>query len=214
MINLPTKLPMVDLEDLGLLPEPLPNRAAKGNGQRREGRAPPAVTEDQREFERLMGLRAIRPRSVGQVEELVRCPAPDHDDRHGSCSVNWPAAVFNCHACGAHGGIGGLRRLLDEERRVRHALTRQSTQTPLPPTEAPSEDEPKRRRLTKVRRYNESERLTIERERARLIRGMNRSVTVPSANTSATSVTGRYRRSLAAFHSARSASDPAYWLTS
>jgi len=76
---------------------------------------PPATPEDREEFRRLMALRDVRPRTANEIEELVRCPAPLHEDRHASCSVNWVAAVFNCHACGAGGGIGTLKRLLGED---------------------------------------------------------------------------------------------------
>src|SRR6266568_5139507 len=90
----------VDLEALGLLPE---QPVHSTNGHRRTGKAPPASPEDRREFERLMSLARVQPRRGG--DELLRCPSPDHVDEDPSCSVNWPAAVFNCHACGAHGGI-------------------------------------------------------------------------------------------------------------
>src|SRR5438552_18636663 len=105
-----------DLEALGLLPEPLPKNAENGHRQPRPGKAPPAPPEDREEFRRLMALRDVRPRTANQIEELVRCPSPNHEDRHASCSVNWLAAVFNCHACGAGGGIGTLRRLRGEDR--------------------------------------------------------------------------------------------------
>src|SRR5438132_1854438 len=104
----------IDLDALGLLPEPLPKNAVIGKSPR-AGKAPPATPEDREEFRRLMALRDVRPRTANQIEELVRCPSPDHEDRHASCSVNWLAAVFNCHACGARGGIGTLRRLLGED---------------------------------------------------------------------------------------------------
>ncbi len=44
-----------------------------------------------------------------QREAPVRCFAdPDahaHEDRHPSCSVNVHSGAFNCHGCGAHGGV-------------------------------------------------------------------------------------------------------------
>jgi hypothetical protein len=106
----------VDLEALGLIPVPKAGDGAT-NGRLRNGRLQAASPEDQREFERLMGLAGVQPRRGG--EELARCPSPDHEDRHPSCAVNWQAAVFHCHSCSARGGIGALRRLLGEETPVR-----------------------------------------------------------------------------------------------
>src|SRR5438093_11905114 len=105
---------LINLEALGLLPQPEhpANRRDRGNG-----RATPAAPEDQHEFERLMARAGVVPRRGG--EELIRCPSPDHEDRRPSCSVNWLAAVFHCHSCGVGGGMGVLRRLTGQQEKIR-----------------------------------------------------------------------------------------------
>ena len=39
---------------------------------------------------------------------LIRCPDPDHEDTHPSCSLRVADAVWNCHSCGASGGPEAL----------------------------------------------------------------------------------------------------------
>src|SRR5438105_13713171 len=90
----------IDLDALGLLPEPLPNNAVIGKSPR-AGKAPPATPEDREEFRRLMALRDVRPRTANQIEELGRCTSPEQEDRHASCSAHWLTAVCNCPACAA-----------------------------------------------------------------------------------------------------------------
>jgi hypothetical protein len=154
---------LIDLEALGLLPE---QPRSPTNGRQRAARVQPAPPEDQRVFDRLMALARVRPQRGG--DELLRCPSPDHEDQDPSCSVNWPAAVFHCFACGAGGGIGALRRLLGEEARPLAVVRPAPARTPLSPTEPPSEDVRKRHRLTRVGLAFELERMELERERGRL----------------------------------------------
>jgi len=44
---------------------------------------------------------------------FVRCPTPEHEDRHPSCSVRGPhPECFRCHSCGASGGIYDLASIM------------------------------------------------------------------------------------------------------
>ncbi len=112
-------LPEVDLEALGLVPEAPP--AAGAQDCRRNGKAPPASPEDQRDFERLMAGLGIVPRHGGR--ETFRCTR--HSDRERSLSVDWDACVFNDFSTGSAcvleggGGIRKLRELVGEEPPVR-----------------------------------------------------------------------------------------------
>ena len=101
-------LPPYPVEQLvGDLPDPAPP------AQRRPGRVAKSSDPYKRinppeYFETLAGI--IVPR-----DGLVSCPAPDHEDRHPSCSVGAsPDQGWCCHSgsCGARGAIYDLASVL------------------------------------------------------------------------------------------------------
>jgi DNA primase len=41
-------------------------------------------------------------------EQSIRCPFPDHDDRHASARVNLDKGLVYCHGCGSTADVIGL----------------------------------------------------------------------------------------------------------
>lgn len=41
-------------------------------------------------------------------EQSIRCPFPDHDDRHASARLNLGKGLVCCHGCGCSGDVVGV----------------------------------------------------------------------------------------------------------
>lgn len=42
------------------------------------------------------------------ADQPIRCPFPEHDDRHASASVNLGKGLVYCHGCGSYGDLVGV----------------------------------------------------------------------------------------------------------
>ena len=97
------ELPTVDLEALGLAPEPSLSKRRPGTPCAARRRLDTAPGARQGEFTRLMAGLGVR--SHGERESFHHCPW--HGEDGPSLHVDWKAAVFHCFgvSCGQEGGI-------------------------------------------------------------------------------------------------------------
>ena len=105
-------LPVVDLEAVGLAPDPTATASARPRLSGTGGQRTPATADQQAEFETLMAALGVRPR--GRIEEFHNCPF--HGESEPSLHVDWRAAVFHCFGsnCAEQGGLRRLRELVGD----------------------------------------------------------------------------------------------------
>lgn len=74
-------------------------------------------------------------RPTGYGEARIKCPLPDHQDKHPSCNVNLTTGLWYCHSCGVGGNMNQLARGIGKQIEIKSVPVRtrpQGQRKPLP----------------------------------------------------------------------------------